>query len=373
MAAGSPMKLVISAVNFTEGGPLTVLREIVRAAARHYPQWTVYVLVHALGTVDEAGVIEMAFPESKRSWLRRLQLEWFTFLRLSRKLSPDVWISLHDITPRVVARRQYVYCHNPAPFCDQPISGERFDRTFGLFRRFYAELYRCFIHRNRAVIVQQEWLRQEFRRRFGTRRVIVAYPEVSMTKRSLRPRSAPSRFLYPAFPRVFKNFEVLGESIVLLENDPRWTGTIVVTIDGSENAYAADIRARFGHCRSLCFAGLQSPEHIAALYESCDAVVFPSLLETWGLPLTEAKAHGLPILAADLPYARETVGGYAAATFFDARDAASLAETLLRLHLGEETFGHAQTTDPAPPFVRGWQALLEVLLVDDQNEEGATR
>lgn len=360
------MKLVISAVNFTEGGPLTVLREIVRAVAEHFPQWKVYVLVHAVGTVHEPHVVELPFPQSKRSWLRRLQLEWFGFKRLSRQLAPDVWLSLHDITPRVTVSRQYVYCHNPAPFCTASIPGERHDPKFRLFRRFYAILYRCFIHRNAAVIVQQEWMRRLFIKRFGVTRVIVAHPAVSVIPESVRGRTAPIRFLYPAFPRVFKNFELLGECAVLLERDPRWVGEIVLTIDGSECAYSADIHSRFGHCHSLRFAGLQAPPQLAKMYKQCDALVFPSLLETWGLPLTEAKAQGLPILAADLPYARETVGTCDQVNFFDPIDPTALAALILRLHLGEEYFGTVECTVPQRPFANGWRELLEILLVADQ-------
>lgn len=361
------MRLVISAVNFTEGGPLTVLREIVCAAAERFPQWTIYVLVHASGTVNEPRIVELPFPAAKRSWLRRLQLEWFGFKRLSRELRPDVWLSLHDITPRVESARQYVYCHNPAPFCTTIIPGERYDRKFALFRRFYGSLYRCFIHRNAAVIVQQEWLRRLFVARYGVQRVIVAHPEVSVTARTASRTATPIRFLYPAFPRVFKNFELLGECVDLLERDARWKGEIVLTIDGTESAYSADIRSRFGHFRSLRFAGLQTPQQLAEMYQDCDALIFPSLLETWGLPLTEAKAHGLPILAADLPYARETVGNYDQVVFFDPTDSVALAGLMLRIHVGEEQFVHVRHELPQAPFASGWKELLEILLVTDQD------
>jgi glycosyltransferase involved in cell wall biosynthesis len=366
VAPGCTMKLVISAVNFTEGGPLTVLREIVRTAAAHFPDWTLYVLVHAQGTVNEPRVIELPFPTAKRSWVRRLLLEWFGFKRLSRELQPDVWLSLHDITPRVEAGRQYVYCHNPAPFCTVAIPGEQHDPRFMLFRRFYSTLYRCFIHRNAAVIVQQEWLRQLFVERFGARRVIVAHPEVSEPKTTLSRHSAPSRFLYPAFPRVFKNFEVLGKCAVILESDPLWTGEIVLTIDGSENSYADEIRQRFGHLRTLRFTGLQQPHQMAALYEACDVLLFPSLLETWGLPLTEAKVRGMPILAASLPYAHETVGSYDRVDFFDPQCAEALSEQMLGLHIGTRHFGSTERVAPTAPYANGWRELLAILLVEDQ-------
>jgi glycosyltransferase involved in cell wall biosynthesis len=352
-----------------------VLREVVRAAAEHFPQWTIYVLVHAMGTVHATradSVVELPFPRSKRSWLQRLYLEWFGFRRLSQELRPDVWLSLHDITPRVEARRQYVYCHNPAPFCEERIPAERYDRSFMLFRSFYGSLYRCFIHRNSAVIVQQDWLRREFRNRYGVHRVIVAYPDVPAPEVVASMRiEMPVRFVYPAFPRVFKNFEVVGECASILERDERWKGEIVITIDGTENNYARTIRARYGHLRTLRFIGLQTPERLAALYEKCDVLLFPSLLETWGLPLTEAKSRGLAILAADRPYARETVGCYDRVTFFDPKDANKLASTILDLHACGGAFGSADHARPSAPFADGWKQLLDILLVEHTPATGS--
>jgi glycosyltransferase involved in cell wall biosynthesis len=225
-------------------------------------------------------------------------------------------------------------------------------------------LYRCFIHRNAAVIVQQDWLRQQFRERYGVRRVIVAYPDVPLPRVAAAPRvSDPVRFLYPAFPRVFKNFELLGECASILERHVLWKGEIIITIDGSENSYAREIRGRYGHLRTLRFVGLQPPERLSELYANCDALVFPSLLETWGLPLTEGKSHRMPILAADLPYAHETVGNYDRVRFFDPNDADGLASMMLELHTGVGRFDSAEHPAPEAPFANGWKQLLDILLV----------
>jgi glycosyltransferase involved in cell wall biosynthesis len=359
------MRLVISAVNFTEGGPLTVLREVVDAATTNFPDWEVIVAVNRVGLIPHSRAREIAFPEAKLSWLRRLHLEWFGFRRLSRELKPDVWLSLHDITPRVEACRQYVYCHNPAPFCTIEVPLENLDRTFRLFRRFYGLLYRCFIHRNVAVIVQQQWLRDQFKNRFGVRQVIVAHPtSVICDLARKRPSALPSTFFYPAFPRVFKNIELLGECAILLECNPNWRGRILITMNGNENEYARTMRERYGHLRSLAFLGLQDKPQMEALYSECDTVIFPSLLETWGLPISEAKARKIPVLAADLPYARETVGNYDAIRFFDPQNAESLAQLLLNLHSGSETFGVVRSHTPDVPFAEDWKSLLKMILSD---------
>lgn len=367
---GDQPRLVISAVNFTEGGPLTVLREVVSAARHGFPEWRIHVVVHRKGLVDVEGIEEIVYPEAKRSWLRRLWCEWFVLNRLSIQLKPDVWLSLHDMTPRVRARRQYVYCHNPAPFTDLPWRLRLKDRSFLLFSLFYAWLYRINIHRNDAVIVQQSWLREEFQRRFGVRRVVVAHPRVSAspaeTAVSKAASDGPTRFFFPCLPRVHKNIELLGRCAELLESDRRWQGRLVVTVDGTESTYARSLVDTYGALRSIEFIGAQKPAGMAAQYQACDALIFPSLLETWGLPLTEAKVRGIPILAAELPYARETVGDCDAVQFFDPRDARALADLLIDLSQGRRRFEAVRQPPPDAPFTDGWRALLQLMLVDDE-------
>jgi len=49
---------------------------------------------------------------------------------------------------------------------------------------------------------------------------------------------------------------------------------------------------------------------VAALMEGAAALLAPSLAEGYGLPVAEAAARGLPVLANDLPAYREVVGAY---------------------------------------------------------------
>jgi len=51
-------------------------------------------------------------------------------------------------------------------------------------------------------------------------------------------------------------------------------------------------------------AGRLAPQACIDYYQHVDALFFPSLAESYGLPLVEAMMSGLPILCSDLPYAR---------------------------------------------------------------------
>jgi glycosyltransferase involved in cell wall biosynthesis len=70
-------------------------------------------------------------------------------------------------------------------------------------------------------------------------------------------------------------------------------------------------------------------EQVAKVYRGHDIFIFPSLAESYGHPLVEAMASGLPVIAANLAYARELCGD--AALYFDPFSAYDLARQISRL------------------------------------------
>ena len=92
--------------------------------------------------------------------------------------------------------------------------------------------------------------------------------------------------------------------------------TVWLTIDGSENRYAAKLRSEYGGLRSVSWLGIMPRDRILLLYAQADCLLFPSKLETWGMPISEFQQTGKPMLVIDLPYAHETVGTYPAVRFF---------------------------------------------------------
>jgi glycosyltransferase involved in cell wall biosynthesis len=366
------MVVVVSAINIFHGGPLTIVREFLRELGRaRTPDGKaveVTLFCHSAelyqGIVsDSVKLVEK--PLSRRSWFIRLLYEyvWFWFWSCHRQV--DCWISLHDITPNVRARRRYVYCHNPAPF----YSGKalwKYEPSFELFRLFYKYLYKCNIHKNDGVIVQQQWLRKVFIDKFGLNpsKVIVALPEVAKPDSIAdEPRRQGARqfktIIYPAVPRPFKNFEVLLEAMALME--PRAL-RLVLTISGDENRYARALRARCHQLSNVELAGYLNRAGLLHLYQRADGMVFSSKLETWGLPLSEFKQFQKPIFAADLPYAREALGGYKKAVFFCPENHRELAMHLKTFVEGKIVeAGYSPATQYEPPFARNWGELIKLL------------
>lgn len=355
--------LVISAVNIIEGGTLTVLRECLKAASRDLSQsWDITAIVHRAALIGVPGITYIERPEIKCSWFSRIWFEYVECRQLSRQLKPDFWLSMHDMSPRVVSPHQAVYCHNAMCFYRMSWRELRLDPKLMLFSLFYGLLYRINLHANDAVIVQQDWMRTVFEQQYGCKQVIVAYPVLDASELSKKGKQQGLRFFYPSFPRVFKNFETLLEAWAELEKDTSWHGELTVTVDGSENSYSHELIKRFGHLRRVRFVGRLSHEVVHETYKNTDCLVFPSRLETWGMPLTEAKQYGLAIICADLPYAHEAIASYDGVSFFSPQDASELARQLRAFSEGQLPLQKTQELAIKKPYAQDWSDLLEFLL-----------
>ena len=162
---------------------------------------------------------------------------------------------------------------------------------------------------------------------------------------------------------------------------------VILTIKGNENKYSRWIHDRFGAISSIDFEGLMPKDTLYSYYGCADCLVFPSRVETWGLPITEFAPTGKPMLLADLPYAHETAAGCLKVAFFDPENPSDLAdkmEALLRSTTADkmeaslssyEASTTVQQTDaflspvPAktitPPLARTWRDLFDQLLNDE--------
>jgi glycosyltransferase involved in cell wall biosynthesis len=77
------------------------------------------------------------------------------------------------------------------------------------------------------------------------------------------------------------------------------------------------------------FSGYLSDRELAALYEGCRLVVFPSLYEGFGIPVLEAMHFGKPVACSAVTSLPEVAGE--AALFFDPRRPESIVEAVLRI------------------------------------------
>lgn len=364
--------VVVSAVSICKGGTLTQLRTCLACLSEMAGRKNLRVVavVHSRELVDFPHIKYVELPRVAGSWPRRLWCEYRLFKNLSLRLAPvGLWFSFHDTTPRVRAARRAVYYQTSFSFMRPTWRDVLFDYKIPLFCLFARYAYRIGARKNDFFVVQTEWLRRDFAKllRVSEEKFIVAPPAAPAVSLSSAPRkNKPYTFIYPATPDCHKNFETLLRAAEMLEERVgREKFCVRITLSGRENRYARWLYRKWSRLRSVKFEGFLSREQMRDFYSEADCLVFPSRVETWGLPISEFAPFGRPMLLADLSYAHETAASAPRVAFFPVCDASRLAKLMQSLICGDSS-----VLSPVAPATfsgataKGWEELVERLLAE---------
>ena len=364
--------IVVSGVNLRKGGTLTILRDCLQylSSLVRDEGYRVVAIVHKRELCDYPGIEYIELPDVIKGWSRRLWCEYVTMHKISKELAPVyLWLSLHDTSPRVEARRQAVYCHTSFPFYKWCLRDFKMDFKIPLFAMFTRYAYRVNVHSNDYLIVQQNWFREGLSKMLGVskNKFIVAPPQRKMIEGIPEDIKNDSyTFFYASTPDCHKNFETLCEAARLLEAE---IGTgkfnVVLTIKGGENRYSSWLKQTWDDVQSIDFAGFMSKEKLYGYYKSADCMVFPSKVETWGLPITEfmETSGDKPMLLADLPYAHETAAGASQVCFFKPSDPNELKERMKELIENRcDALAPVPRQNIEEPKADSWKELFELIL-----------
>lgn len=376
--------IVVSGITLRKGGTLKILREALAylSGLASTGEWRVVALVNRRELCDFPNIEYIEVP--LKGWIGRLWYEYVTMHRISLEMTPvHLWLSMHDVTPRVKAERQAVYCQTSFPFYKWKWRDFRFDPKIPMFAMLTRYYYRINVHKNKYLIVQQEWLREGLSKMLGVgkEKFIVAPPrmgtrlsapeELFNRKGCLIAASsclsmATKTFLYVSTADCHKNFETLCRAAKMLEEEVgKGRFKVVLTVKGDENKYAQWLYAKWGSVDSIEFHGLMDKDTLYEHYRKADCFVFPSNIETWGLPITEfMDANDGPMILSDLDYAHNTAAGSSCTAFFEQDNAKDLKEKMKEV-LAEELVSFKQIPsriEMDEPFANGWQELFDLLL-----------
>ncbi len=360
--------IVVSGINLIEGGTLSIFKDCLKNIDKFLlDNYKIIALAHNRDLFLDLDLDEriefIEFKDSKKSWLKRLYYEYFYFKKLSKKLKPYLWLSLHDITPNVKSELLAVYCHNPTPFYNMKLKNIKYDKKVFLFSKFYKYLYKINIKKNNYVIVQQNWIKEEFKKMYGVKNIVVAPPESNYSVKIEEKKEIENNsFFYPSFPRVFKNFEIICQAVELLEKENINNFRVYLTINGRENLYSEEIFEKYNHLKCIEFLGLIPREKVFEYYSKVECLIFPSKLETWGLPISEFKQFNKPIILSELPYAHETIGDYDKCLFFNSDSAEDLKKQMLKIINKEKKFTMNKKKIDKKLHAENWEKVFEILL-----------
>lgn len=124
------------------------------------------------------------------------------------------------------------------------------------------------------------------------------------------------------------------------------------------SVFQKTLRRHPEHGRRLFWLADAGDDDLHLLYRQARALIFPSFIEGFGMPLVEAAHHGVEAIASDIPVFHEIGGDQA--RYFALLDADDLARVV------RETL--ASPVRPSPPATIGWRqasATVAKMIMDD--------
>jgi glycosyltransferase involved in cell wall biosynthesis len=135
---------------------------------------------------------------------------------------------------------------------------------------------------------------------------------------------------YPAQFWPHKNHVLLLEACKIVREATDWDLTVVFSgADKGNLDYVRDYASRLGLKSRTRFLGFVDQAELVELYRGAFCLAFPTFFGPDNLPPLEAFAIGCPVLASDVPGAREQLGD--AAIFFSPADERTLAGAIMSL------------------------------------------
>lgn len=327
-------RIVVYDVAASASGTLSVLNDFYGEARSYGDKSVEWTFVISTPHLEEAGNIKVIHaPWVKKSWLCRIFFDWFFAPKIVKESRADVVFSLQNIVVPRVKARQIVYLHQSLPFYKRKFSlisaPLLYVRQNVISRLIYASVKKA-----SAVIVQTKWIKAACSEKTGAPedKIKVIPPKVSIQAKerfACGNMDIPT-FIYPATPLVYKNHQAIVAACKELAQEGVANFRVIFTINGEENKLSRKLKEDAERSKlPIEFAGVLKRDELFGWYARA-ALLFPSYLESFGMPLLEARMHGAPVIAADTPFGREVLEGYESSSFFAADDAAELAGEMRR-------------------------------------------
>lgn len=325
ISPASSSTVLIYDVHASESGALSILNDLY-AQIKDYPDKTVkWIFAVSTPKYDSAdNITAERFPWVKKSWVHRAYFDTVAARKLLKKHKPDQVFSLQNKGIDFYSGYQTVYMHHGVLLTDNVFEIKTDGVKLWLYQSFISKNFLKKLRKANKIVVQTRWMKDALIKKAGieSERIVIQHPNISNNKIGNYTDCPENRrrFFYPASAFTYKNHMTLLKAFKYAQDRGLSDYELILTIRADENGYTKGL-AEYAEKNSLnvLFGGSISRDSVFELY-SKSVLVFPSYLESFGMPLLEARMSGCPIIASDTPFAREILDGYDKARFFRETD-----------------------------------------------------
>jgi len=343
-----PVKIAVNALSVQGGGGLTFLKNLLRHLLL-IDKKNEYLILAAEEKVEaleirnhHPNVRTLIYPS--RGWVARGMWEQMLLPWVMRRERVDILYSPGNQGPALFHYPFVVFIQNVDPL----IRGFKGYPIRFLFKREMSRLLmRASVWRARKVIAVSEYTRQLTSRAFGypLEKIVVVHhgsPEdgAMLPDREASPLGSaePSRpyLLAVSTIKENKNYENLLEAFAIVCSEISQPVKLLIAGEIEDKVCFLRLRSlveRKGLLSRVDFLGKVEGAALRALYVGSEGLVFPSKIESFGLPPLEAMAYGVPVAASRIEPIVEVCGE--AALYFDPENSQGMARTIMRI-LGDD-------------------------------------
>ncbi|MHA1081081.1 glycosyltransferase [Enterobacter ludwigii] len=356
------MRVIIYATAATEGGALSVLNDLLHHIDGDGNSYIVCVNIELENKLPKINNVIYRYIDTKRFW-KRIYLDFIGFNHLINKESNDIIINLQNIPVRTKLK-QIVFIHQPIPFSNIKLSFlERNERKLFLYKYIYGYLIKLNQSFISHCLVQTEWMKLAVCNylHLSPEKITIVKPKINVDDKYVRKNHAISNlFIYPAASYSYKNHRVLVESINSLDRNflANHNFLMTFTINESDDVELSSLVNKYNLNEFVKFSGALPRNEVLQRLSESKALLFPSKLETFGIPLVEAAKMGVNIIASDLPYSKEVLSGYNKVIFCDQNSISHWSNAIAKM---VESDSNHTDCGSAFKMKSGWDELDSIL------------
>jgi len=303
------------------GGALTILNDFYQETLSCIDKQINWFFVVSKPLLEEKENIKvLRFPWIKRSWVHRLYFDHIIAPTLVKRYNVDKVFSLQNVVVPNIDKYQILYLHQSLPFVDYKFKLSE-NIKFWVYQNLISRSIIKSLKKADKVIVQTNWMKRACQESADVvnEKIYVIPPEVHLECKDFYEPNQELilTFFYPASALTYKNHKIIVKACKALLYLNIKNFKVIFTLTGNESKYIRDLYEEVKIMGlPIEFVGSLTRDQVFQMYTK-SILLFPSYIETYGLPLIEAKMHRGIILASDSSFSHEILDNYENAYFFD--------------------------------------------------------
>lgn len=332
--------ILIYDVHASESGALAILNDLYNQIV-DYKDYTVkwVFIVSTPYYTETANIIVRRYPWIKKNWGFRYYFNKITTRLILKEFNPDKVFSLQNEGITFFKKEQLVYLHLPFILTDHVFSWNNDGKKLWLYQNILSKIIFKSLRKVDYTIVQTKWMKEALikKGKIKEEHIIILQPDITSNniKKYIDSKIARKSFFYPATAFTYKNHWTLLKAVKYAQDNGLLDYNVQLTISANENNYTKALYAySTSNQQKVFFSGPIPREQVFEKYAN-SILLFPSYIESFGLPLLEARMTGTFIIASDTPYSREILAGYKNVAFFAELDYQTMGKEMLKLQAND--------------------------------------